>query len=715
MKNILFILPFIHRSFPARRSSVRPVIRAGFSAGGSVGGSFNVGGSVVGLFILLVCIQQVNAQVFFNPPTRAFATGTAPNSVTSADFNGDGIKDLATANGGSNNVSIFLGAGTGSFGTATNFSVGTGPYVVISADFDGDSILDLAACNGASNNVSVLLGTGTGDFGVATNFATGIDPRSVTSGDFNGDGRQDLATANYDGANVSVLLRTGTGSFGAPVNFATGTGPRSVISGNFNGDTIPDLAVCNESSNNVSVLIGTGAGNFDAPANFAVGTNPRSVTSADFDADGNNDLATANGSTDVSVLMGTGTGSFGGSTNFAAGTIPWSVTPADFNTDGNIDLAVADFGSSSVSVLLGTGTGSFGTAINFASTIWTVPANPSSLISGDFNGDSKPDLAIANNAFNSVSVLNSFIPVVGSCPNPMRIVILGASTSFGFAASEFDSAYAYLFRQFIIDSVNGFSSVINLAHAGYTTYEMQPTGYPAPAAYPVDTLRNITRAISLNPDGVIFNFTTNDVNALFPLDTTKNNFLRATKMLDSLGIPYWVTTTQPRNFTGDPPPTIALKKQMLLDLRDTIMILYPQNYIESYSGFADINGDILTIYDSGDHTHFNNAGHRLLFTNVKNKGIDSILCSMTVSVTSYPGVVDDLMLFPNPVTDELTVKTNNTGLSKIIIYDILSRKLLQIQFVNSITLNTQQLVSGIYIYEVRSNQETIRTGKVIKQ
>ena len=48
-----------------------------------------------------------------------------------------------------------------------------------------------------SNNVSILLGNGAGSFSAATNFAVGSDPYSVAVGDFNGDGKQDLAVANY--------------------------------------------------------------------------------------------------------------------------------------------------------------------------------------------------------------------------------------------------------------------------------------------------------------------------------------------------------------------------------------------------------------------------------------------------------------------------------------------------------------------------------------
>jgi hypothetical protein len=92
-------------------------------------------------------------------------------------------------------------------------------------DFNGDGVQDLAAANENSNNVSVLIGTGTGSFGAASNFPAGANPEWVAVGDFNGDGVQDLATANRTSNNVSVLIGTGTGSFGAASNFPVGANP----------------------------------------------------------------------------------------------------------------------------------------------------------------------------------------------------------------------------------------------------------------------------------------------------------------------------------------------------------------------------------------------------------------------------------------------------------------------------------------------------------
>jgi hypothetical protein len=75
-------------------------------------------------------------------------------------------------------------------------------------DFNGDGIQDIAVANGASNSVTVLLGNGAGGFTGATGnaFEVGTYPTSLAAGDFNGDGVLDLATANYGSANISVLL-----------------------------------------------------------------------------------------------------------------------------------------------------------------------------------------------------------------------------------------------------------------------------------------------------------------------------------------------------------------------------------------------------------------------------------------------------------------------------------------------------------------------------
>jgi uncharacterized repeat protein (TIGR01451 family) len=368
-----------------------------------------------------------------DPPSFSridFVVQPRPQYVAVSDFNSDGRNDLATANSTSNNVSILLGTGTGSFGAATNFPVGSNPFSVAVGDFNSDGRSDLATANQSSNNVSILLGTGTGSFGAATNFPVGSNPFSVAVGDFNSDGRSDLAVTNQTSHNVSILLGTGTGSFGAATNFPVGVSPFSVAVNDFNNDGRSDLATANQSSNNVSILLGTGTGSFGAATNFPVGVSPFSVAVSDFNNDGRSDLATANqSSNNVSILLGTGTGSFGAATNFPVGAGPSSVSIGDFNSDGRSDLATANRESNNVSILLGTGTGSFGAATNFP-----VGSNPLSVAVGDFNSDGRSDLATANQSSSNVSLL------ISTC---------GATT---FPVSNANDSGAGSLRQAILDA-----------------------------------------------------------------------------------------------------------------------------------------------------------------------------------------------------------------------------------------------------------------------
>src|SRR5437870_1518415 len=83
--------------------------------------------------------------------------------------------------------------------------------------------------------------------------------------------------------------------------------------------------------------------------------------------------------------------SFGAAMKFAVGTNPSSVAVGDFNGDGKLDLAVANNGSANVSILGGNGDGTFGAAMDFP-----VGVGPASVAVADFNGDGKLDLAVAN-------------------------------------------------------------------------------------------------------------------------------------------------------------------------------------------------------------------------------------------------------------------------------------------------------------------------------
>jgi glucose/arabinose dehydrogenase len=347
----------------------------------------------------------------FSPPTQ-YAAGTNAHGAALAQLNGDGKLDLAIANAGSNNITVRLGNGDGTFGGAANFVTGTTPKSVAVADLSGDGFQDLVTADQSSNTASVLLGNGNGTFGAKTSYPVCTGAHEVAVGNLNGDGRPDLAVACWGGSVITVLLGTGGGNFGSGVNSSAGAAPHSLVARDFDRDGRTDLAVANHDGASVSVIRGNGNGTFQAPVNYGVGAGPHSIRIGDFNADGNADLVTANdASNNVSVLLGTSAGTFGAATNYPTGLVPKSVAVGDLNADGKWDVVTANTagnypsgasnpGGDQVSVLLGNGSGGFGAPTNYLA-----GHTPFSVVVGQLNADTQPDLVTANWFGNSASVL----------------------------------------------------------------------------------------------------------------------------------------------------------------------------------------------------------------------------------------------------------------------------------------------------------------------
>ncbi len=196
----------------------------------------------------------------------------------------------------SDNVSIFLGNGSGSFAAAMNYAVGDGPYTAVTGDYNNDGITDIVAGNFIDNTVTVLSGDGDGTFTLSGTYNTnGTNLATLVNGDFNGDGVLDLVSANSVSDDLTVMIGQGGGVFTAGVSYATGgTVTRSVTTEDFNGDGILDLAGSNRDSNNITVFMGQGDGTFASAVSYAAGDGTRTVTAGDFNGDGVYDLVTGN-------------------------------------------------------------------------------------------------------------------------------------------------------------------------------------------------------------------------------------------------------------------------------------------------------------------------------------------------------------------------------------------------------------------------------------
>jgi hypothetical protein len=153
-----------------------------------------------------------NGNGTFQAPSTPATIGVEPNSAVAADLNGDGKLDLVVSNAISaeNTVYVLLGNGNGTFQTPTSYSVGQDIESMAVADFNEDGLLDLALANtgtggGGEGSVILLKGTGGGTFAPAAPIHGGPAPFSLAVADFDGDGHPDLAVADVGATSISIL------------------------------------------------------------------------------------------------------------------------------------------------------------------------------------------------------------------------------------------------------------------------------------------------------------------------------------------------------------------------------------------------------------------------------------------------------------------------------------------------------------------------------
>jgi len=206
------------------------------------------------------------------------------------------------------------------------------------------------------------------------------------------------------------------------------------------------------------------------------------------------------------------------------------------------------------------------------------------------------------------------------CGRPFKVVVLGSSTAYGTGANPIDSSWVNKF-QLYLSQQNAQSSVINLANPGFNSYQVSPTGIVVPPnwSFIVDTNRNITKALSLNPDAIILNLPSNDINAGIPLSEVQFNYNRIQATADSQHVPIWITTTQPRTLSPD-------KALLQMDLRDWIMNRFGSKAVDFWSTVSNPDGTIKQYFAAGDGMHLNNYGHHVLFTRIVEEKIWDTIC-----------------------------------------------------------------------------------------
>ena len=199
----------------------------------------------------------------FTPANGSPVPTRIQRATVVADFNGDGIPDIATTSIGA--ISVFLGNGDGTFTQAAGSPIYWGDELnsIAAADLDGDGIPDLAVVDTYDAQVLLLHGNGDGTFSSSGTLFAPSGPVSIVIGDFNLDGTPDLAVADELSGTVSVFLNWGTEGIAEIANIAANTGPSngplSLGVGNFTGNGIPDIVaiVPNSASGSAALVLGT--------------------------------------------------------------------------------------------------------------------------------------------------------------------------------------------------------------------------------------------------------------------------------------------------------------------------------------------------------------------------------------------------------------------------------------------------------------------------
>jgi len=422
-----------------------------------------------------VTILSGNSDGTFNAASFAQAASAGNiSSVQVGDFNADGIPDLELTDSNTGTFTVLLGTGSGSF-TATSSSVAAVPNFQLFpavADLNGDGRTDLVIANFGSDTVLVYLTEPTETAAATANITlTGVGQHLVDAsyagdGDYNSSISGTTPLWGVPPATATALTMT---SGGAPV---TSVAPGSVVTltaivkAGANPVTAGQVNFCDASASECTDthLLGTvalnssgtaafkfvpGAGVHSYKAEFVqdgyglrssssaatltVGPAPSPVysdlaaisVSGGFPGDysltatvagyggtapptGNiSFLDTSFGNTSLATApLGTSTAGLGWllSQTPAAGNPPVSEVTGDFNGDGIPDLALLwtnSSGTGAVTILFGKGDGTFTAGPTTQGSV--AGQSYSGMIAGDFNGDGKLDLALLNYSY-SISV-----------------------------------------------------------------------------------------------------------------------------------------------------------------------------------------------------------------------------------------------------------------------------------------------------------------------
>ncbi len=363
----------------------------------------------------------------FNPQKLLLVQAGNPRDVHAADLNGDGRPDLLVTAPPDSIISILRNTGVAdSFYSPLLLKSAGQPQNLFLTDLNGDGKPEIIVTNlnaGQQSSISIFRNSSIGDtisFSKRIDSLTGLGSIGIGAADLNGDGKPDLVVTSGNSGIISLFMNTSvsdTISFAARTDIsALSSHSDNILLVDIDNDGKTDIVTADFSAARISVYrnISSGSSISFAPSlSFTVGTNPTSVVAGDFDSDGLLDIAVLNyGSQSISLLRNIstiGAVSFSPKTDISlGGATPGYLSSGDVNGDGKPDLVYVDQTNNAVCVLRNNT--QVAGSINFnVKAPYTVGSNANGVTIADINGDSKPELIVANGSSASLSLLRNTV------------------------------------------------------------------------------------------------------------------------------------------------------------------------------------------------------------------------------------------------------------------------------------------------------------------
>ena len=371
---------------------------------------------------------------------RSYPLGSSPTQVTLSDINNDGYFDILASNELSDEISVLLNRGDGTFAMHLPYETGKIPGPVKTADMNNDGFQDMILCNSLGGDFYLYFNNGIGDFSEPVVYEC-ERYSMLEASDMDNDGCGDVILTNYYGSAVDIYLNNGDGTLADPVSYDIKKDPRDIILWDLNVDGYPDVVIPRGGQDGFSVLLNNGDGRlgedrvyavesqfiyedglhiddmngdgypdimhggmlfqirlnngdgtFKLPDNYLeYGEGRLRLTTGDIENDGYPEVFATEGE-NLFILKNRGDGSFSRVVlKYPAGRDPLRPSAADLNGDGLVDIVITNFKDGDVSVLINNGNARYFDPVRYGR-----GKEPRRVLLADVDNDSFPDIVVCN-------------------------------------------------------------------------------------------------------------------------------------------------------------------------------------------------------------------------------------------------------------------------------------------------------------------------------